>query len=230
MGILNPGRGMLVCHGDPPGAAGSGALQKADALAAYVGLTPGQHSSGEHVRHGRITRQGAYFPCYLSGVQRLIEKDSDAGKILHEGGAGRKRAIVGVASNPWWADAQDPAEWRDSRVNTRSQQMPAHAPLLIAEHGDGASRLVDPQGNYFEFCTRPLSHGSGKRTCQRLHQATTNSRLVALASEAMKRTPYAWSLCGREIQASMTSYFVHFDTLVKACRNERRGITLKPSI
>lgn len=78
-------------------------FKSADALAAYVGLTPGQHSSGEHVRHGRITRQEKPIVRALltQAAWRLIEKDPAMQEKYErmKAPAGGKRAIVGVARN-----------------------------------------------------------------------------------------------------------------------------------
>jgi transposase len=72
-----------------------------DRLAAYVGLTPAQYSSGEHVRLGRITRVGKH---YLRGL--LIEaswiairRDPELAAVYQRTlpRAGSKRAIVAVA-------------------------------------------------------------------------------------------------------------------------------------
>ena len=76
-------------------------FQRADAMAAYVGLTPGQYSSGDKVRLGRITRQGKPMvrALLVQASWRLIDKDPvmqekyDRIKLR----AGGKRAIVAVA-------------------------------------------------------------------------------------------------------------------------------------
>lgn len=74
---------------------------QADQLAAYVGLTPSQYSSGEHVRLGRITRVGKN---YLRGL--LVEaswvaigRDPELQKVYRRilPHSGKKRAIVAVA-------------------------------------------------------------------------------------------------------------------------------------
>ena len=76
-------------------------FQRADQLAAYVGLTPSQHSTGEHVRFGRITRQGkaTVRALLVQAAWCLIKKD---GVMKHKyeqlkKRAGGKRAIVAVA-------------------------------------------------------------------------------------------------------------------------------------
>ena len=76
-------------------------FQRADAIAAYVGLTPGQYSSGDRIRLGRITRQGKPMvrALLVQASWRLIQKDPvmqekyDRIKVR----AGGKRAIVAVA-------------------------------------------------------------------------------------------------------------------------------------
>ena len=76
-------------------------FQRAKQLAAYVGLTPSQYSSGEHVRMGHISRCGTSS---LRGViveiaWRLIMKDEQLRKQYEEikRRAGAKRAIVAIA-------------------------------------------------------------------------------------------------------------------------------------
>ncbi len=72
-----------------------------DDLAAYVGMTPSQYSSGEHVRLGRISRVGKG---YLRGL--LVEaswvavrRDAELGAVYRRvlPRSGSKRAIVAVA-------------------------------------------------------------------------------------------------------------------------------------
>lgn len=70
-------------------------------LAAYVGLTPSQHSSGEHIRLGRITRMGKSHlramlveACWiLIGKDALLRAKYET--LKHR--AGPKRAIVAIA-------------------------------------------------------------------------------------------------------------------------------------
>ncbi len=70
-------------------------------LAAYVGLTPAQYSSGEHVRMGRITGAGRNHlrATLIELAWRVVAKDpgmwSVYERIKHR--AGTKRAIVAVA-------------------------------------------------------------------------------------------------------------------------------------
>jgi transposase len=76
-------------------------FRRADQLAAYVGLTPAQYSSGEHVRLGRITRQGkpTLRLLLVQLAWRLIGKDEAMRARYDElrGRAGGKRAIVAIA-------------------------------------------------------------------------------------------------------------------------------------
>lgn len=76
-------------------------FQRAEQLAAYVGLTPGQHSSGEHVRLGRITRQGksTVRTLLVLASWRLIDKDGAMREKYEriKARAGGKRAIVAIA-------------------------------------------------------------------------------------------------------------------------------------
>lgn len=76
-------------------------FQRADQLAAYVGLTPSQHSTGEHVWFGRITRQGKAIvrALLVQASWRLIQKDAvmrDKYEQIKKR-AGGKRAIVAIA-------------------------------------------------------------------------------------------------------------------------------------
>lgn len=78
-------------------------FRRADGLAAYVGLTPSQYSSGENVRMGHITRAGkaAVRAALVEASWVLITKDKamrmryDALKVR----GGGKKAIVAVAHN-----------------------------------------------------------------------------------------------------------------------------------
>ncbi len=76
-------------------------FHRAKELAAYVGLTPAQYSSGQHVRLGRITGTGksALRGTLVEVAWRLIAKDT-AMRGRYErlkSRAGSKRAIVAVA-------------------------------------------------------------------------------------------------------------------------------------
>ena len=74
---------------------------KADQLAAYVGLTPSQFSSGDRVRMGRITRIGKQHlrALLVEAAWTFIRKDTSANEIYTSirARAGSKRAIVAVA-------------------------------------------------------------------------------------------------------------------------------------
>lgn len=72
-----------------------------DDLAAYVGLTPSQYSSGEHVRLGRISRVGKG---YLRGLLieaswMAVRRDAELAAVYQRllPRSGSKRAIVAVA-------------------------------------------------------------------------------------------------------------------------------------
>jgi transposase len=76
-------------------------FKTADELAAYLGLTPSQYSSGEHIRMGHITHMGnsrartALIEC--SWI--VIHKDPRMRQKYEtiSGRRGGKKAIVGVA-------------------------------------------------------------------------------------------------------------------------------------
>ena len=76
-------------------------FRTADKLAAYVGLTPSQFSSGDHVRMGRITRIGKpqLRAALVEAAWILIRKDKKAKESFDRicKNAGRKRAIVAIA-------------------------------------------------------------------------------------------------------------------------------------
>lgn len=78
-----------------------GRFHRGDQLAAYVGLTPSQYSSGDKIRMGRITGIGK---CHLRGTLveagwTLVRKDIGMRRIYDgiKQRAGGKRAIVAVA-------------------------------------------------------------------------------------------------------------------------------------
>lgn len=72
-----------------------------DKLFSYTGLTPKEHSSGEHVRQGHITRQGKPIirRILVEAAWVAIRKDDSLAtsfeKLAHR--AGKKRAIVAIA-------------------------------------------------------------------------------------------------------------------------------------
>jgi transposase len=70
-------------------------------LFSYVGLTPWEHSSGERVRHGHISRQGKPIlrKVLVQAAWVAIRYDSSLKEIYERIGktAGKKRAIVGIA-------------------------------------------------------------------------------------------------------------------------------------
>ncbi len=76
-------------------------FERADQLAAYVGLTPCQYSSGDKVRMGRITKSGKKYlrSLLIEASWQTIRKDSEKRAIYEniKKRAGGKRAIVGIA-------------------------------------------------------------------------------------------------------------------------------------
>ena len=70
-------------------------------LFSYCGLTPREHSSGEHVRLGHISRQGKPIIRWIliEAAWTAIKKDKALGerfeKLAYR--AGKKRAIVAIA-------------------------------------------------------------------------------------------------------------------------------------
>lgn len=71
------------------------------ALFSFTGLTPSEHSSGEHRRQGHITRQGRsqLRKTLLQAAWVAIRHDSSLNEIFKRISikAGKKRAIVGIA-------------------------------------------------------------------------------------------------------------------------------------
>ncbi len=70
-------------------------------LFSFIGLTPGEYSSGDHIRRGSITRQGrpVLRKILIEAAWIAITKDANL-KIIYERIAqnrGSKRAIVGIA-------------------------------------------------------------------------------------------------------------------------------------
>jgi len=76
-------------------------FRRGNQLAAYVGLTPSQYSSGEHVRMGRITAIGknALRGTLVEVAWRLIAKDPAMREKYEriKARAGSKRAIIAIA-------------------------------------------------------------------------------------------------------------------------------------
>jgi transposase len=70
-------------------------------LFSYLGLTPSEHSSGEHTRQGHITRQGKsqLRKILIEAAWIAIYKDPSLEKIFQRlsTSRGKKRAIVGIA-------------------------------------------------------------------------------------------------------------------------------------
>lgn len=67
----------------------------------YVGLTPSEHSSGEHVRKGHITKQGKPIlrKILVQAAWRAIRKDIALNEIFKRltVRVGKRRAIIGIA-------------------------------------------------------------------------------------------------------------------------------------
>jgi len=76
-------------------------FRRADRLAAYVGLTPSQHSSGEKTRMGRITRAGkGTLRKVLVEASWVLVRTDEAMRQKYEtikARSGSKRAIVAIA-------------------------------------------------------------------------------------------------------------------------------------
>ena len=78
-------------------------FKSADKLAAYIGLTPSEYSTGQYVRQGRITKCGnkRVRTCAVEACWILIAKDPwvrakyDRLKRMK----GSKRAIIAIARN-----------------------------------------------------------------------------------------------------------------------------------
>lgn len=70
-------------------------------LFSFTGLTPSEHSSGEHTRLGHITRQGNSIlrGILIEAAWVAIKKDNNLDEIFHRIAqkSGKKRAIVGIA-------------------------------------------------------------------------------------------------------------------------------------
>jgi transposase len=77
-------------------------FRRADQIASYLGLTPSQHSGGERIRMGHITRCGNYEvrTRLVESSWTLIRYDAEAKatyeRIKHQTGSGRK-AITAIA-------------------------------------------------------------------------------------------------------------------------------------
>ena len=76
-------------------------FRRSEQIAAYVGLTPAQYSSGDKVRMGRITGIGKSHlrATLVEASWQLIRRDESMRKIYEriKHGSGAKRAIVGIA-------------------------------------------------------------------------------------------------------------------------------------
>ncbi len=78
-----------------------GRFKRAEELASYIGLTPSEFSTGEHVRQGRITRCGnkRVRTCLVEASWFLIRKDLGLRKKYDrlKQWRGGKRAIIAIA-------------------------------------------------------------------------------------------------------------------------------------
>ena len=70
-------------------------------LFSFTGLTPSEHSSGEHTRQGHITRQGnsVLRKIFIEAAWIAIMKDPSLKEIFNRlsSNRGKKRAIIGIA-------------------------------------------------------------------------------------------------------------------------------------
>ena len=78
-------------------------FKTADELAAYLGLTPSQYSTGEYIRMGHITHAGntRVRTTIVESSWTLVGKDPEMGRKYEKikNKRGGKRAIVAVARN-----------------------------------------------------------------------------------------------------------------------------------
>jgi transposase len=78
-------------------------FSSADKLAAYIGLTPSEYSTGQYVRQGRITRCGnkRVRTCAVESSWILITRDSVVRRKYDrlKRVKGAKRAIIAIARN-----------------------------------------------------------------------------------------------------------------------------------
>jgi transposase len=79
------------------------AFKNSDAFASYTGLVPGEHSSGDTVHHGHITKTGnrRLRTIFVEGAWMWLRYDPEARRIFHRIAAGKKEraclAIVALA-------------------------------------------------------------------------------------------------------------------------------------
>ena len=96
-----PGVGVIAALGLLLELQDVGRFRRAEELAAYVGLTPSQHSSGEAVRMGHITRSGksGLRGKLVEAAWRVVARDASTRESYEriKQRAGAKRAIVAVA-------------------------------------------------------------------------------------------------------------------------------------
>ena len=111
-----------------------------EALSSYAGLTPSEHSSGERIRHGHITRQGnpVVRSVLVESSWILIGKDPEMRRFydrikVRRGG---KRAIVAVARklcHRLLAIAQSGQPYKVNFSRTRRTRLPGGRSRLSPE-------------------------------------------------------------------------------------------------
>jgi len=96
-----PGIGMLIAMEILVEIQDMARFKRAEELASYIGLTPSEFSTGEHVRQGRITRCGnkRVRTCLVEASWVLIRKDFGLRKKYDrlKQWRGGKRAIIAIA-------------------------------------------------------------------------------------------------------------------------------------
>ena len=109
-------------------------FRRADQLASFLGLTPSQHSSGERIRMGHITRCGNYQvrTRLVESSWTLIRYDAGAKatyeRIKHQTGSGRKAITVRQS------------EWRTRRFALRIRRVLLDkAPYRLSDGGQLAT-------------------------------------------------------------------------------------------
>ena len=94
-------------------------FESGDRLAAYLGLTPSQYSSGENTRLGRITKSGKRHlrATLIESAWTAIKKDPSLRQKYEriKARSGSKRSIVAIARNlviRLWAMLKKRQEYR----------------------------------------------------------------------------------------------------------------------
>ena len=93
------------------------------AVYSFSGLTPWEHSSGENVRRGHISRQGSsrLRHVLVEAAWRAVKKDTELKKAFDRIGArrGKKRAIVAVARKLLGRQRALLKEWRENEITLK---------------------------------------------------------------------------------------------------------------